>query len=790
MALNLAFRSRDSRNVFWIDGSTTDNSISSIITIGKEVGVPTGKIKEQQEICQVVKRWLGSSKSGDWLIVVNNLSHDDDYLWEILSSERGRLVITTHQEDIPRMRKALQVDCTNMTAEEAKTTFCKLSGVDDESSDDNDILSLVSNLDRCPLAIALAASFIHQTKCPVTEYINNYQQILPEHLRASENQTLRFELKNLPTPPIMATWEITFRHIERTAPFAADLLQLMSMLDYHNIPVDLLYSKAITEIGLSKGDVFETAMGLLHSFALVSTYKDHRYQLHDLIGIWTRKKMGDNARSFARVSLSLLEEIFGRSSSNLSGYLSHAKAVLLHSANIPDVEQQRAAFQLKVGQVLYQEGGYSDAEVLVKECIGFYKSGNASAIEVADCAYQLALIEEAKKAYGEAVDWYGKARDGFVRTLGQGHVRTLGTLTRIAAVSELQGCYADAIQNYEQALAWSNVSSSASHPFTIQTSHSMGLAFDKQGRYRDAMDYYSRALEGSAQAIGEQQPYTLDIQNNMAITLRKQGRYEEAYRLYEKILNAYHQTLGHKPHPSTLNVYGNMALIDDIRGRHQNATQTYKRVLEQKEKIFGEDHLSTISTVNNMSLLLSKQGKHEEAVKLSLRALEAYERTLGEDDPLALDAVSNCGLIYEAEGNIPRAGGHYEHAIMRKAIVLGMDHPSTLATLANWAGLLVKLGNHEEALALQDEVLRGYQSALGPSHPDTLAAEYAMAKTLERMQRYAEAKPHLTRVLEAYQKLPGEGGVARETLANITEDLQAVDQKLASPAPLVYRKLA
>lgn len=782
VALNLAFQSQHTRSVFWIDGYTVESSMSSLVSIGKQLGLAKAEMKEK-DLCQALKKWLESDESGNWLIIVNNLTHTDSYTLDILSTEKGTLVVTTRQEDMARTLRANQLDCANMTADEARSTFHKLSGldIDDKTLDEGDIISLIKALDYSPLAIALAASFIHETKTSIAEYIEIYQQSLPDHVKISQSQVLRFELKDLPTPPVMTAWDISFRRVKRDKPSAADLLQLMSMLDSHNVPVDLLYSKVTAEMGLEKGSKFEAAVEVLLSFSLLMMYKEHRYQVHDLIAAWTRKQMGDREGHFTKLSLSLIEEAFSDPNSpKLVDYLPHANAVLLHSGKVPKLAQQRIGFQCKLADILHQSGRHSEARDLIRDCIEYYEATKKDGMENAECAYQLALIEEANKDYDQAIMWCGKARDGFAQNLGQSHPRTLSTLTRIAMVSEIRGDYMNAIQNYEQALVWSKVTTA--DPFTIDIIHNMALVFDKQGRYDIAVEAYNQALHDSIQAVGEQHPYTLDIQNNIAISLRKQGRYDEALETFKRVSDAYAQILG-KSDPSTLNVQGNIAVIDDIQGRHTIALQTYKWVLDLKEKSLGKTSPSTLSTLSNMALLLSKLGRHDEAVTAAQSALDGYQAALGDDNPATLDAVANCALVYDAAGDVPRAKEHYEHACWRKAMLLGLEHPSTLGTLAAFAALLVRLGSYEEALGLQTNVLRGYAVAFGPQHPFAVKAEYELAKMLEGLQRWEEARACLARVIEAFK-----GQDAQKDLAVVEQDLKNLDDRISGKTPVGFKK--
>jgi tetratricopeptide (TPR) repeat protein len=777
VAINHAFQLRHSRSILWIDGYTAEKSMSSLLSIANQIGLATAEMNEKG-LSQALKKFLGSDESGNWLAIVDDLTHTDPHVLDILSSEKGTLVVTTRQEDIPRHIKASQLECGSMNTEEARATFHRISGldVDDKKLDGRSIDDLLKALEHFPLAVALAASFIRETKMSVEEYTETYQKALQEQTKLTPHPDLSFGSAEMPPLTVMSTLSISFSRIKRDRPSALDLLQFMSTLDSHNVPMHLLNSKVIgKDIGLEEKSKLEVTLGTLLSFSLLSMRKDHGYEIHDLVSTWTRRTLSEKDEHVAKLALTLMENIFAdQASTFLLECLPHAHAVIKHSREVTSLVQQRISFQRNLADLLHQSAMQAEAKYLANDCLEYYTLNKKDSIEYAECAYLLARISLAEKNYEQAILLCSEARDGFSKNLGQSHARTLGVLTRIAVISEMRGEYMNAIQHYEQALAWSNAS--AADHFTIDTIHSMALVFDKQGRYSIAIEAYTQALSDAVEVIGDQHPYTLDIRNNMAITLRKQGKYDEALKIFKEVAKSYAQILG-RSHPSTLNVEGNIALIDDIQGRHTVALKTYQWVLELKEDKLGKTAPSTLSTLTNLSLLLSKLQRHDEAVKTAQRALDGYHEALGDDDPATLDAVANCAVIFTAADDIPTAKEYFEHACWQKAKLLGMEHPSTLATLAAFAALVVRLGNFEEALGLQESVVGGYKAVFGKAHPFSVEAESGLAKTLESLGRWEEAKKCLNNIIEASKRQEG-----------LKKCLEAAELELKSMGDRIARK--
>lgn len=733
--LNLAYQSREIRNVFWVDGSTVEKFSSSLVFIGTAVGLVKDGMSHE-DTRRALGKWLRSDSSENWLLVVNNLTYKEDLVLRMLTVEKGTLVVSTWREEVSLFLQTFEFKCFNMTIDEAKTTFLQYSGLNLDDSrwiDENDIRELNRLLDHSPLAIAITASFVRETRISVAEYIENYRGNLPHHEKLRPNPLLRPELKNFPTAAIMTVCDISFSRIKRELPSAADLLQLMSMLNSRDVPLNLLAPKVIKAIGLDKGKNLEAALKVLNSFSFVTMCNMGRCQVHDLVAVWIREQLGDRKEHFTRISLALIEELFLRSnSSKIIDYLPHARAVLSHSKKIPKLAQTTTTVQLHLVDILYHSNRLVEARKLNEACAKYCEEVTKDGKALVLCNIHRALIEQANKG-DRANEWFRKARDGSAKIFGQNDSRTLDITKRHAMLLEAQGDYRNAILTYAQAENWSRQTNN--NPFTIEMMHSKALVYDKQGNFNLAAEAYTQAQQQSIKTYDEQHLSTIDIQNNYAITRRKQGHYDEALRIFRDIFEVYERTLG-RHHQSTLNVQGNIAVIYGIQGR-PDALQALERLLELKERFVGKESVSTLSTLGYLALLLSKLGSHREAILRAQQALKGYQKVLGNDDSATLEAIANCAVVYDAMGDMENAKQHYLHARKGQTKLLGPEHPSTLKTVADLSSTLVRLRSYEEALDLQDQVQRGYANIYGHDHPFTARAERERGETL-RLRMLAE----------------------------------------------------
>ena len=153
-----------------------------------------------------------------------------------------------------------------MSSEDALKLFNTKLGGDADGSDNADIITeLLVILELMPLAIVQAVVYILRRKprYSVREYLQEFRQ--SDHKRTSlldynGNQLRRDrEAKN----SIIVIWQISFDHIRRIRPSAADLLSLMSFFDRQGIPNTLLQSQS--ERTKSRQDEEDTALDCVDS---------------------------------------------------------------------------------------------------------------------------------------------------------------------------------------------------------------------------------------------------------------------------------------------------------------------------------------------------------------------------------------------------------------------------------------------------------------------------------------------------------------------------------------------
>ncbi|ORY62088.1 P-loop containing nucleoside triphosphate hydrolase protein, partial [Pseudomassariella vexata] len=247
--------------VFWVHASNRTRFEQSFRDIANYVKI-SGRQNPKANTFQLVHDWLRDERKGKWVLILDNLD-DTGFLLESASPDRetdgldsgnskllvsylpqcpnGSILITTRDKNA-----ALQlVEQSSIITVEPMDSAHALALVQKklDTQENNDELSeFATSLEFMPLAIVQATAYISRRspRCSVRQYLEEFRKSdrKKTSLLNYEGGELRRdrEAKNY----IIITWQLSFDHIRRIKPSAADLLSLMSFFDRQGIPEALL----------------------------------------------------------------------------------------------------------------------------------------------------------------------------------------------------------------------------------------------------------------------------------------------------------------------------------------------------------------------------------------------------------------------------------------------------------------------------------------------------------------------------------------------------------------------
>ncbi|KAI9759097.1 MAG: hypothetical protein M1840_003516 [Geoglossum simile] len=686
LAVEYSYRVREKSPatwVFWVHASSIARFEEGYRKIAERAKLP-GWDRPDVDILRLVYSWLCDEANGRWVMIIDNAddlevftcpsdrrkgSKDDvssnaaaALLESLPQSPNGSMLITSRSRDVAFRLTGSYADIIRVHPMDQSNALTLLRNKLEGSFEQNDAVALVEALDYMPLAITQAAAYISQRtpRATVSRYLQNLRKDDRDRAKLLDIDIRDSRRDGTASNSIIATWQISFKHIRRERPSATQLLSLMSLFDRRGIPESLLGGRYQEDNDASSD--FEGDLNTLTSFSLVATdVEGHQFEMHQLVQFSTRKWL----------------ELQGE----LEGW--REKYVTLMDDSYPVGWHEN----WKACQTLFP---HAQAAVACRPTDGGALEAWASVL------FKAAWYASEMGSYHAAKEMGQSALEAREATLGGEHPDTLASVNSLGLVLSRQGKYEEADAMHRRALEGSEKVLGSEHPDTLASVNSLGLVLSRQGKYEEAEAMHRRALETKEKMLGPEHPNTLASVSNLGLVLRGQGKYEEAEAMHRRVLETKEKVLGPE-HPNTLVSVNNLGLVLERQGKYEEAEAMQRQALEGTEKVLGPEHPNTLVSVNNLGSVLERQGKYEEAEKMQRRALEGSEKVLGPEHPDTLISVNNLGLVLSRQGKYEEAEAMQRRALEGYEKVLGPEHPSTLASANNLGSVLEKQGKYEEA---------------------------------------------------------------------------------------------
>jgi hypothetical protein len=242
-----------------------------LVFVANCVKIP-GRQNPNANIFQLVHDWLRDEGKGEWVLILDNVD-DASFLVKTQSTGQdgqtngvesgnsqplvsylpqcpnGSILITTRSEDetLDLVEQHDIITIEPMSRADALTLFKnKLGGHDDGSNNGDVATELLVALEFMPLAIVQAAAYISRKKLrySVREYLQDFRESDRKRTSLLDYNGRQLRRDREAKNSIIVTWQISFDHIRKIRPPAADLLSLMSFFDRQGIPDALLQNRS------------------------------------------------------------------------------------------------------------------------------------------------------------------------------------------------------------------------------------------------------------------------------------------------------------------------------------------------------------------------------------------------------------------------------------------------------------------------------------------------------------------------------------------------------------------
>ncbi|KAI9763277.1 MAG: hypothetical protein M1839_006524, partial [Geoglossum umbratile] len=377
IALELAYRTREmypERSIIWIPATNAESLHQAYLEVVKQLQI-SGVEEEQADVKKLLQRHLSQESADQWLLIFDNADDVDMWIHNPASqnqslglidylpqSSRGSIVFTTRSKKIAvKLAKQNIVEVSQMDEETATQLLSKSLLNPTLIQHRGDTLQLLDQLTFLPLAIVQAAAYINENGITLSDYLpllaEQEEDVIDLLSEEFEDDWRYRNVKN----PVATTWLISFEHIRRVNPLAAEYLSFIACIEPKDIPQSLLPP--------AQSRKKETdAIGTLAAYSFLSRRSvDLSLDLHRLVHLATRNwlRREESLSRWTGRAVARLEEIFPdddhKNRSIWRAYLPHARHVL-SSSLIKDDVQERMKLLWKYSMCLYSDGRYDEAE--------------------------------------------------------------------------------------------------------------------------------------------------------------------------------------------------------------------------------------------------------------------------------------------------------------------------------------------------------------------------------------------------------------------------------------------
>ncbi|XP_046847440.1 uncharacterized protein LOC124441054 [Xenia sp. Carnegie-2017] len=642
-----------------------NNDKTVIENIRKEAKSSKEKIKNfQLLLTQQLKSWQ------TWWIVVDNvielhkiyplLPQVGDHSWE-----NGQIIVTVQNTDaIPsdgNLSKHISVS-HGMNNEECQKLLSVPSDI--HNKDEKLLKDLSDKLDRQPLFLANAASYVREVRSidPTFTWEKYFDK-----LNKGERQNMDAIVQKKNTSYLgMKTVMLAVQKNAEESILLEHVFKLFSIISFDPLPQDVII-QFITTIDPQKS-AEDVCLQLKHcSLFLQTENNDIRLHsvVHEAIINYSSQTYGckqnenNSQKSAADLACQVawaLNHFEGREDE-----ITIIPHLIQFITNLSFQQFLNKLIDVKSSKQKLDEKNWNIAKYFVDVLERF-------------CNYKLAT-----KVLNEITDIQTKV-------LGVDHIDVSNSYNELGVLLLKNGEYKNAKDFLERAMGFQAKTLGPDHVDIAETYNNLGSVYDYMGEYEKAKDFHERAMKIQTKTFAPDGVNIASTYNNLGSVYQNMGEYEKAKDFYERAMKIQTKTFG-PDHVEIATTYNNLGLVYDHMGEYEKAKDFYERGIEIKTKAFGPDHVNITTTYNNMGSVYSKMGEYEKAKDFYERAIQIQLKTFGPDHVNTAPTYNNLGSVYKNMGENEKAKEFFERAIEIETKTFGPDHVN-IATRYNNLGLI------------------------------------------------------------------------------------------------------
>ncbi|KAL2207286.1 hypothetical protein CC79DRAFT_1396815 [Sarocladium strictum] len=660
VALQIAYHAKGLQDwsVAWLSALSMATFEQSCADMASMLSIPAN---EKEDAKEMVKRYLESTTSGQWLLIVDNADDEADMMEargiysHLPENINCRILFTTRSKDVAQAIPNNTVEeLGDMSEEEAKdflSTLLPLCRANNET-----ITELARTLTCLPLAISQAAAYIKRNGIPVSNYLSLLRDVdkeaidllsreYPDHTRYRESRHA-----------VATTWHVSFNQIRNTDKVAAELLFFLSQIESRAIPQSIL-PRTRTEESLLH------AIGTLCGYAFLSRREDSEMlDMHSLVHLAARvwvSREGETDQIHQQAAAHLTKAFktdAWEDRERWRTYMVHVLRILQVGGQARKWDANECDLAYWAGRCLMAESRHVDAVKLLERLV-----------EVEETT----LPQDDPRLVGSQYE------------LGRAHLRNKQTQQAVKLLSHVEAILSSMHAVDDLGL--------------LTTQQTLALALSNMGRHKDAVELLEHAIKHKKKALNESDPQLLHSQEVLSEVYWRMGQVEAANKSLEHIVRVLQETL-HENHPDLLVSRNDLAVRYVHKGQFKQAIDLLEHVTRVWKSEVPETHAERLTSEHNLAHSYAEHGRPEEAIKLLEHVVKVRKIICAEDDESRLSSEYMLARSYMEIGRVEEAVELVEHVVEICEFVRPEDDPKRRRAEELLAELLARGEEQDEIL--------------------------------------------------------------------------------------------
>jgi tetratricopeptide (TPR) repeat protein len=236
-----------------------------------------------------------------------------------------------------------------------------------------------------------------------------------------------------------------------------------------------------------------------------------------------------------------------------------------------------------------------------------------------------------KGEVGKAMDYFRKALEHNLATVGPNHLDTAKSLGNIAKAYQEKKQYSKSLEYYQKAFGLYTTLRDPMHPDNDGLYANMGLVYSFMADYDNAMKYAQMTIDILNATHGINHPDSAKAHVNIGVAAMRKGDFALSLEHHEKALKIRIISLG-PTHPETTTSHGEIGSMHLRMEKYENALEAFSKAYDNCIATFGTHHPVTVEYQVQTGLCYMRLGQNAKAKTHMTEAIKVLTKMFGAQD--------------------------------------------------------------------------------------------------------------------------------------------------------------